>query len=228
MEAYLCNDTNEESSYQIIFELTNENGELLQRAKTEALALPMQSVYIGSPTFRVQNVEDREKFTLTVFLQKDGKTVTYNKQSIEVFSRQEKVEQGEDIVWINNLEVGEHEIAGEKVTVSPCPMSPLHFSAMEKGDDVNNHFKPFDFKFWYNKETDYITPIVYKSFSCQGFTPVLLGATAKWGENFVDKIRQFVVAEKVYQGKRYIINMLDLRTENPVAQRFIDYMNARR
>lgn len=228
VETYLCNDTNKEENYQIIFELTNENGKLLQRAETQALALPMQSVYVGSPAFKVETVQDRERFTLTAFLQKDGKTITYNQQSIEAFARQESVEQDENTVWINNLEIGEHEIAGEKVTVSYCPMGALHFSAMEKGNEVNNHFRPFDFKFWYDKEKDYITPIMDRSFSCAGFTPVLLGATAKWGENFVDEIRQFAVAEKRYNGKRYIISTLDLRTENPVAQRFIDYMNSKK
>ena len=227
MEAYLCNDTNDEVPYCVIFELTNEKGELLQRARVDAVALPMQSVYVGSPAFTVENVEDRETFTLTAYLQKDGETVTQNSQTVEVFARQVCVEANENVVWINGLEIGEHEIAGEKITVSYCPMGALHFSAMEKGHEVNNRFKPFDFKFWYDKEKDYITPIMDRSFSCEGFTPVLLGATAKWGDNSTNETRQFAVAEKVYEGKRYIINTLDLRTENPVAQRFINYMNSK-
>jgi hypothetical protein len=228
IETYLCNDTNEEVNYQVVFELTNERGELLQRGTVEAVALPMQSVYVGSPAFNVRNVDDRESFTLTAFLQKDNKTVTYNQQKVEVFARQESVVPSEGTIWINDLDIGEHEIAGEKVIVSHCPMDPLHFSAMAKGHDVNNHFRSFDFKFWYDKEKDYITPIMDRSFSCEGFTPVMLGATAKWGENFVDETRQFAVAEKVYNGKRYIINTLNLRTENPIAQRFIDYMNSKK
>ena len=39
-------------------------------------------------------------------LEKDNKIVTYNQQSVEVFARQESVEQSEDTIWINDLEIG--------------------------------------------------------------------------------------------------------------------------
>ena len=53
----------------------------------------------------------------------------------------------------------------------------------------------------------------------------MLGSGRTWYDRGGDGPVKFAVAEKEYEGKRYIINMLDLRTENPVAQRFINFMN---
>jgi len=56
------------------------------------------------------------------------------------------------------------------------------------------------------------------SFTADGFTPILL-----WGNRNEDNTvrKDFVVAEKLYDGKRYIISTLDIRCENPVAKRFM-------
>ncbi len=225
-EVYLCNDTNDAADYEVLFELTDENGRLLRRTSVHAVSEPMQSKYIGSPTYTAQDVEDREKVTLTAFLKKDGKILTCNSVELEVFARQEEVAQREDVVWINDLPEGEHEIAGEKIKVIVCPMRPKHFCAMARGHAVNEHFEAFDFRYWYNENEDMITPILHKIFFCDGgFTPVLLGSGRTWNDRGGDGPVKMAVAEKEYQGKKYIINMVDLRKENPVAQRFIDFMN---
>lgn len=226
VEAHLCNDTNACEEYEILFELTDEAGRLLRSATIRATAQPMQSIYVGSPSGMVSDVEDRTKVTLSAFLKKDGTIITRNSVDIDVFARQNPVAQREDVVWINDLPEGEHDIAGEHITVMVCPMRPKNFSAMARGHEVNNHFKPFDFRYWYNREADMITPFLTKMFFCDGgFTPVMLSSGRGWYDRGGDGPVKMAVAEKMYEGKKYIINMLDLRTENPVAQRFIDFMN---
>lgn len=44
------------------------------------------------------------------------------------------------------------------------------------------------------------------------------------GEKLGDGEVQFAAAEKYFEGKRYIISTFKLRKENPVAQRFFNYI----
>lgn len=63
-----------------------------------------------------------------------------------------------------------------------------------------------------------ITPILTTTFKANGFTPILTTGN-KDDDGHWNKA--YAVAEKDYDGKRYIICQLDLRTENPVAKRFL-------
>ncbi len=224
LESYLSNDTNDTDTYDVVYEVTNEKGELLYTATTSAVSAPMETVYVGSPVFFMKDVKDRQRLTLTAFLLKDGKVVTYNQETIDVFERTSPIENNEEVVWITNLEPGEYEIAGEKVTVQNVRMDKLHFVAMSDGHEINDYFQPFDFRYWYDKKVDYITPLAEKCFTASGFKPVLLASSAFWGSKEL-AVQHLAAAEKVYEGKRYVICTLDLRTENPVARRFIDFMN---
>lgn len=224
LESYLSNDTNDVDTYDVVYEVTNEKGELVYSEKTSVTSSPVETVYVASPTFTAKNVKDRELFTVTAILMKDGKVITYNRQEIEVFERKDAVE-NEDVVWVTGLTPGEYEIAGEKVVVKNVAMNNLYFVAMEDGHEINDNFKPFDFRYWYDESLDRIAPLTTKTFTSEGFNPVLLGSSAFWGVNELGKIRQYALAEKVYEGKRYVISTLDLREENPVARRLINFMN---
>jgi hypothetical protein len=175
----------------------------------------------------VELKKDREKYTLTAFLLSGGKVVTYNNQTVEFFKRNNPVPSDENTVWICNPEVGEHMVGGELICVKPCSMNASHFAAFAHYKDITQHFEQDDFKMWYEKDSDLITPIVKNTFSADGFTPILTGPSARWGD-FAPRGGEYVVAEKYYEGKRYIVCTLDLRCENPVAQRFIDYINNRK
>ena len=58
-----------------------------------------------------------------------------------------------------------------------------------------------------------MTPITKNCFRAEGFTPILICNG--------DFDTRLAVAEKYYEGKRYIVCMADLRQENPVAKRFL-------
>lgn len=97
-------------------------------------------------------------------------------------------------------------------------MLPLHFASRKTGHKAVEKFAPYDFRYWYNKKEDMITPILYSTFEADGFNPILTSGNidkdGKWNT-------ALAVAEKYYNGKHYIICQLDLRQENPVVKRFI-------
>ena len=97
-------------------------------------------------------------------------------------------------------------------------MLPLHFVSRKTGHSAVAEFKEKDFSYWYDRESDMITPLLETTFTAKGFTPILTsGNTDERGE----WSKALACAEKVYEGKRYIICQVDLRQENPVAKRFI-------
>lgn len=72
--------------------------------------------------------------------------------------------------------------------------------------------------YWYDAKEDCITPLLDTTFTVEGFTPILLSNNmdeqGNWGP-------VLAAAEKLYEGKHYVICQLDLRQENPVAKRFL-------
>ena len=75
-------------------------------------------------------------------------------------------------------------------------------------------FREFDFFMWYDKKEDMIMPILRNIFTADGFTPILL-AEGNGSKTMAAGIKE-------YNGKKYVISMLDLRhEENPIAQRFL-------
>lgn len=88
------------------------------------------------------------------------------------------------------------------------------------GHKAVEDFEKNDFKFWYNKAEDRITTLTDRSFRASGFTPILTSNNSSFNDENGCPEKQFVVAEKTCDGKRYIVSTLDLREENPVAKRF--------
>ena len=227
IETYLLNDTNDSINYNVKYELIRENGRVVAEGSKQICSNPMTSSYVHSPTFIAPETNDREKYILRAILYKNTKEINYSDCQIEVFAKEKDVSCDNNTIWITDLTVGEHQIAGEKVVVKNLPMGPAHFVAMDENSDITDKFKPLDFRFWYNKSADMITPICSKSFTAENFTHILIAPDAQWNnpDSEKKKIESCAVAEKYYDGKRYIISLLEIRTENPVAQRFLNYMN---
>ncbi len=212
IECYICNDTNKSGKYKLVYELGKLSGEDIVDMKECGVT------YASNAEFVIDSVDDREVFTLkAILLDECGNVVTHTAQTIEVFKKVE-VNKNEDIEFITNLQPGEYEIAGETVKVKACGMLPVHFASRKTGHSAVAEFKEKDFSYWYNKESDMITPILYNTFEAEGFTPILTSG------NMDDNGEWHTVlacAEKVYNGKKYVICNVDLRQENPIAQRFI-------
>ena len=217
IEAFLCNDTAKSGAYTLAFELYNEQNKLIQTGRVPAHADACRAAYIASAEFPAETAQDRETLTLrAVLLDRNGDVVNDTEQKLTVF--QDVTVVPNDNVVILKLEPGLHTVAGETVTVKPCGMLPLHFVSRKTGHPAVDEFKEQDFSYWYDAKEDCITPLLDTTFTAEGFTPILLSNNmdeqGNWGP-------VLAAAEKLYEGKHYVICQLDLRQENPVAKRFL-------
>ena len=217
IEAFLCNDTAKSGAYTLAFELYNEQNKLIQTGRVPAHADACRAAYIASAEFPAETAQDREMLTLrAVLLDGNGDVVNDAEQKLTVF--QDVTVVPNDNVVILKLEPGVHTVAGETVTVKPCGMLPLHFVSRKTGYPAVAEFKEQDFSYWYDAKEDCITPLLDTTFTVEGFTPILLSNNmdeqGNWGP-------VLAAAEKLYEGKHYVICQLDLRQENPVAKRFL-------
>ncbi len=216
IEAHLCNDTDFSGACNIIFELYSEDGKLIKTGLAETVAEACTASYSASAEFVAQTELDREKLLLRAILtDNDDKVLTYAEQTVEVFADC-VIEENPDVILIEKLPAGTHEIAGETVIVKPCGMLPLHFVSRNTGHSAVTEFNEKDFSYWYDEKCDMITPILDSTFEAKGFTPILTSGnmddSKKWAKTLA-------VAEKLYNGKRYVICQVDIRCENPIAKR---------
>lgn len=218
VECYLCNDTNAEGDYLVRYEFY-QKGLYVGASEVTARMEDCSVTYIANAQWTAPRVEDREKVLIrAILMDSDRKVVTYSDFEAEVFADVQMAEPGEDVVLIQKLPVGIHEIAGETVEVKPCGMLSVHFVSRATGHPAVAEFEKKDFSYWYNREQDRITPILDTTFTAKGFTPILTSGNmdekGRWGT-------VLACAEKYYEGKRYVICQVDLRQENPVAKRFL-------
>lgn len=217
VECYVCNDTHIDSdAYQVVYELYR-NGDLFLSGGTSASLRDCNVTYVSTCTFSIKDVNDRETVTLkAILLDKEDNVCACSSVNIEVFADVE-IPQNNRVVLISP-EPGIHWIAGEEVQVQPCGMLPVHFVSRNTGHPWVKDFKSRDFSYWYSQKEDRITPIVRNTFTAPGFHPVLLSTNQRADGSWTEA---FVCAEKVYQGKHYVLCTVDLRQENPVAKHFM-------
>lgn len=214
IETHVCNDTPRAlgEGWTVRYELHKGN-EVIAIGNTEAFAGACTANYVASCEFVAPEVTDREKFTVkAILLNAEGQVISSNEYHLEVFKDVE-VPENEDVVLITKLENGEHEIAGETVKVIDCPHTPVYFLSRKTGHPAVAEFEADDFKYWYDAAEDRLTPVAKQCFTAEGFKTIL---------NCNGDFEPYhAVAEKVYEGKRYVIALADLRQENPVAKRLL-------
>ncbi len=214
IETYICNDTNTAigEGWTVKYELY-KGDEIVMTGLTAVKADPCTAQYTASCDFIAPEVADREKYSVRgILLDPKGEVVSWQDFPIEVFA-DVTVPENTEIEFICDLPIGTHEIAGETVTVEPCPHTAVYFLSRRTGHPAVAEFEPNDFKYWYDAGKDRLTPIAKNCFRADGFTPILICNG--------DFDTRLAVAEKYYEGKRYIVCMADLRQENPVAKRFL-------
>ncbi len=221
IEAYVCNDTNETgSNCKMVFELY-DGDKLIMQSEQDANFDANTCSYIANAEFVAEKVDNRKKYSLKAILIKDGKPHTYNTFDFDVFEKLPLVEKNADVEIITGLEAGEYEIAGETVKVETTPWGwDLYrlFVSRKTGHKAVEEFEEFDFSMWYDKEKDMIMPIAPKKFSAEGFTPIIISEGAY--------NNTMVVGVKEYEGKKYVVSLLDAREENPVAERFMNNLRS--
>ena len=218
IEAIVCNDTELGGDGFIMrYELYCGNT-MLMHSEAQVSLGNCEVTAASDVRFAIPEVNDREVFTLkAILLDAEGKAITYSTQNIEIFADLPLLS-CDRVELITDLEAGEHEIAGVKVCVKECGMLPLHFVSRKTGHEIVKDFLPKDFSYWYNQKEDRITPILYKTFTAEGFTPVLLSSNKNAKEEWTEAMACGI---RMYQGKLYVICLADLRVENPIAKRFL-------
>lgn len=217
IETLICNDTNKVQKLVMNYEVY-DGDTLILSGKTPTETKDCDVSYVSDICFTAPEVSDRKKLTIKAILtDESNNVVSYNTLDIEVFAPVE-VRENDNVIFIGPLDPGVYEIAGEKVAVTECGMMPLHFASRKTGHEIVAEFKEKDFSYWYNENEDMITPLLYATFTAEGFTPVITSGN-KNEEGDWDRV--LALAVKKYDGKLYIINQLDMRMENPVAQRLM-------
>ena len=202
IECWICNDTQLlDENAKVIYELYRENGEFVMRGEHPTRITPASVKYSCETDVVIDKVNKRERFTLKAIpLDENDKVVTYNDMEFDVFEDC-TVPENKNVVFVQLSENGRFEIAGETVEVKDCGMLPVHFVSRKTGHPAVEMFKPKDFSYWYDKDSDMITPIAHRTFTADGFTAILTSGNTdsnnKWN-------KALVCAEKCYQGKWYI------------------------
>ncbi len=213
VEAFICNDKNEVSQKgtKLVCELY-KGEEMLMYGEKEAEYGLCSVDYAANIEFNAPEVTDRENFVLKAYLvDKDGRTLAQQSFDFTVFEDVALPENSE-VILLTDLKEGVHEIAGEKVTVKEVPYGKMtYFLSRKTGHSAVKEFLPKDFRMWYDKKEDRITPIAKTCFVAEGFKPILI-ANGSYKP-------YLVVGEKLYEGKRYVICLAQLREENPIAKR---------
>ncbi|MDW8350708.1 MAG: glycoside hydrolase family 2 TIM barrel-domain containing protein [Anaerolineae bacterium] len=131
----------------------------------------------------------------------------------------EAVLRGATAVFLN-LPIGQHEIFGDQVEVSACGMNPRHFVSRATGHPLVAGFKPYDFRFWYNDEAGYVTPLLTTVFDAPDWMPILASGNGSWQGSWKPAL---AAAEKRFGHGLVRICQVELANRvagNPVAAQF--------
>ena len=211
VEAFVANDTLKSGKYTLVYECDGKTGSVDFELSS------CDVTYVSNPALKL-SASERRKLTLkAILIDTDGKIVTHNSISFDVFPKIElKNEKACDIIYLNKP--GEYEIAGKKLTVKASAMLPMHFVSRKTGHPSVKGFSEKDFSFWYDKDADMITPVCECTFTLDGAIPILTSANTddegRWQ-------KELVCAELSQNGKRFIITTVDFREENPAAKIFL-------
>jgi len=116
------------------------------------------------------------------------------------------------------LPVGEYDIFGCKVVSKACAMQPVSFVARDTDHKYVEGFENKDFRNWYDKACDYITPLLENTLHTDEFTPILTSGNNGCGWKMAN-----AACDKVCGKGSIVLSNVKLsgRTkENPVADLF--------
>lgn len=217
IESYLCNDTCREDTCRIRYELY-EDGKCIGACEQAAALQKNKAAYAGECVFPAPQVADRAHYMLrAVLLTEDGEALNENSFEFDVFCHV-AIPQNPKVTLLTGLSAGEHTVAGHTVHVKNCAMLPVHFVSRRTGHKAVQGFAPKDFRFFYDAKLDRIAPLCDRTFTAEGAKPILLSCNTDENGNWGPA---FAAAEFEENGQRTVVCTVDLRLENPVAERFL-------
>lgn len=88
--------------------------------------------------------------------------------------------EGGKIALFLELPANQYLIANTNVKVEKTAMGNYYFVSPQSGHKIVKDFKPFDFQFWVNDRTNYISPLLANTMSGEGWTPILQSGSSNW------------------------------------------------
>ena len=251
-EVWVCNDTHTVyPESKLVFEVTDESGKLMYYAREDADYGENSAFLQGKLSVPSIVANERKKLNCRCILtDSQGAVIHYADEQFEMFPSEpeqplkalfasgkeylnnkeeyeREAKEGKTVV-ITGLEPGEYVIAGSLVKVKSCGMRPLNFVSIKTGHGLVDGFEKNDFRFWYDEKKDMITPLIYSTFVCDGFDPVLLSGNCDKGSAWQNPVHQvYACAVKKYGKGNIVINQVDLdnHLKNPVARIFRNRLN---
>lgn len=89
------------------------------------------------------------------------------------------VESGATAVFLE-LPEGKYDIAGDEIRVEGCGMGPRHFVSRDTGHPLVAGFAPNDFRFWFDQDAGYVTPLFAAEFVADGWKAILTSGSGGW------------------------------------------------
>lgn len=248
-ELFVCNDTLEKADgHKIICELISEGGALLAKTEIPADFGENSAFMQGKISFDIPDLNERESVTLrAVLMGKAGEVIHYAEEKLAIFpeaeapsstaavvsgteflhekAKYEAIAESGATVVIEALPEGKHIIAGKEVSVKACGMRALHFVSRKTGHELVRGFEPYDFRYWYDKHEDMITPILRTTFLADGALPILTSGNSLRGSAWGQKLYPALACAEIPTGRgKIIINQVDLKNHlmNPAAKIFAD------
>ena len=243
VEAFICNDTSSISDGHTLTVELIKGDRAVARGAFKADFGANDSVCQGEITFKAPKCVARDKYTLRAILQdKYGSVVHYADEQIEIYNKEDilpktaivvkRIDDADKIVAlakegntvvIEDLEPGEYELCGHKIKVKSCGMRPLHFVSRKTGHPLVAGFEKDDFRLWYSEKDDMMTPLISRTFTADGFSPILISGNNERGSAWGKPLHTALVTGEIKCGKgKIVINMLDLDShlKNPAAVKF--------
>lgn len=237
-QTFICNDTyNDLHNYKIKYELFDNNNNIVKSSQSN-VKVPKNNVYMhGNVTFTLPKVNSRIRMKLRmILLNAKGKVIHYNDMYINIFKKETFVDNSDVLsidgteeflkinnwdglthkykkVIINDLDEGEYSLGKFTFKVKKAGMRPLHFVSCKTKHPYVKDFNENDFRFWFNKKEDMITPILYKTFIGDNIKPILLSGNTLVGSAWVNPVcPAMALGEFNYKGTNFIINEVDFKS----------------
>ena len=135
----------------------------------------------------------------------------------------EEAESGKTVI-LNGLRPGEYQFSDTlTIKVKACGMRPLHFVSRKTGHPLTEGYTPYDFRLWYNPQSDMVTPLIRYTFTANGAKPILTSGNSLRGSAWGQPLYPALACAEFKIGKgKLIINQVDLDSHlmNPVARNF--------
>jgi hypothetical protein len=132
-----------------------------------------------------------------------------------------RLDPGGKIVFLE-LPPGDYTVMGHTAEVKACGMSPVHFVSRATGHPLVREFAPEDFRFWFDPQAGYVTPLLETTFTADGWRAILGTGNGGWGEAWGPALAAGEIAHGTATLRICQVKLAGRTASNPVARLFTE------